>query len=187
MTVYNLAGRNVQRLMTLIYRTLQRPCDLLKLESKNIVQRAVNGKMVEVLSLKQSKTGAIVEIIMSDDMKDAIYSLNNDGTYIPNTTNSKYFILNREGEPYTTDGMNSNFANAQNKYRDQIKKVTGVRPIPFGLYDLKGKGATDMYQNGIALEYIQALAGHESVRTTEIYIKARLNKPVTSNLRIIGS
>ncbi len=43
-----------------------------------------------------------------------------------------------------------------------------------------------MYQNGIALEYIQALAGHESVRTTEIYIKARLNKPVTSNTRKIG-
>lgn len=44
-----------------------------------------------------------------------------------------------------------------------------------------------MYQNGIALEYIQALAAHASVTTTEIYIKAHINKPVLSNTRIIGS
>ena len=44
-----------------------------------------------------------------------------------------------------------------------------------------------MYQSGIALEYIQALAGHESVQATEIYIKARLNKPGVSNTQVIGS
>jgi site-specific recombinase XerD len=74
-----------------------------------------------------------------------------------------------------------------NKYRKQTKANTGVEPKSFGMYDLKGKGVTDMYQAGIALTYIQALAGHESVTTTEIYIKARLNKPVVSNTRKIGS
>ncbi len=44
-----------------------------------------------------------------------------------------------------------------------------------------------MYQSGITLEYIQALAGHESVTTTEIHIKSRLNQPVVSNTRKIGS
>ena len=65
--------------------------------------------------------------------------------------------------------------------------TTGIKPESFGLYNLKSKGAADMYQSGIALEYIQALAGHESIQTTEIYIKARLNKPVVSNTQVIGS
>ena len=97
------------------------------------------------------------------------------------------FILNREGKPYCLDGIDSNFRRALNKYRELIKSTTGIKPEPFRLYDLKGKGATDMYQSGIALEYIQALAGHESVQTTEIYIKARLNKPVISNTQVIGT
>jgi site-specific recombinase XerD len=63
----------------------------------------------------------------------------------------------------------------------------GVKPKTFGFYDLKGKGVTDIFQAGISLTYIQALAGHESVTTTEIYIKARLNKPIVSNTREIGN
>jgi hypothetical protein len=44
----------------------------------------------------------------------------------------------------------------------------------FGLNDLKGKAATDMYRAGVPLEQIQHLLGHSSIKTTEIYIKARL-------------
>ena len=39
--------------------------------------------------------------------------------------------------------------------------------------DLKGKGATDMWQAGVPIELIQALLGHASKTTTEIYIKQR--------------
>ena len=62
-----------------------------------------------------------------------------------------------------------------------------MMPKPFGIYDLKGKGATDMFQPGIPLVYIQALARHEPITTTEIYIKSRLYKPVVSNTRNIGN
>ena len=181
MAVFNLANTNVQRLMTLVYRTLQRPSDLLKISPNNIVKRLVNGVEVEVLRIQQSKTKTIVEIIICEDIKHAIYI---DDSEVSNYTLP--FIKNRKGKAYTLDGINSCFANALNKYRDKVKKETGVRPIPFGIYDLKGKGATDMYQSDISLEYIQALAGHESVRTTEIYIKARLSKPVVSNTSKIG-
>ena len=191
MAVYNLASPNVQRLMTLVYRTLQRPSDILKFGSNNIVNRMVDGNMVEVLSFKQGKTGATVEIILTDDLRRALYGT---GSKIDNLTKSgkyydinKAFIVNRYGKPYCLDGIDSNFRRALNKYREHIKASTGVKPETFGIYDLKGKGATDMYQSGIPLEYIQALAGHESVRTTEIYIKSRLNKPVMSNTRKIGS
>ena len=43
----------------------------------------------------------------------------------------------------------------------------------FALYDLKGKGATDMWLAGERLTTIQVLYGHESVTTTEKYVKAR--------------
>lgn len=185
--VFNLANRSVQRLMTLVYRTLQRPSDLLKISSKNIIERTVNGEAVKVLHLKQSKTGAIVEIIISQEIKSALYD-DAENHFDPSKKSiNTCLILNRKGEAYTLDGINSIFATALNKYRTNIKNLTGERPIPFGIYDLKGKGVTDMYQSGIPIEYIQVLAGHESIKTTEIYIKARLNKPVTSNLRIIGS
>lgn len=190
MAVFTLASENVQRLMTLVYRTLQRPSDLLKLSSANVVRRMVDGQSLEVLNMRQSKTGATVEIVMSQDMRQALYgsqATENLKHIITAKIEDEYFIVNRDGKPYTLDGFNSNFARALNKYRKAVEANTGARPKPFGIYDLKGKGATDMYQNGIALEHIQALAGHESVTTTEIYIKARLNKPVMSNTRIIGS
>jgi site-specific recombinase XerD len=57
------------------------------------------------------------------------------------------------------------------QFRRYVKKC-GLKD--FGLYDLKGKAATDMYRAGVPLEQIQHLLGHSSIKTTEIYIKARL-------------
>ncbi len=65
--------------------------------------------------------------------------------------------------------------------------VTKARLTDFGMYDLKGKGATDMYRHGIAIELIQHLLGHESITTTEIYLKARLADVAMPNMREIGS
>lgn len=191
MSVYNLANKNVKRLMTLVYRTLQRPSDILKFGPNNIVNRMVDGKKFEVLSFEQGKTKAIVEIILSDDIRAALYGHNETlDNLVKSQTKSisnEFFIVNRNGKPYCLDGIDSNFRRALNKHREQVKASTGIKPKTFGIYDLKGKGATDMYQSGIALEFIQALAGHESITTTEIYIKSRLNKPVLSNTRKIGS
>jgi len=52
---------------------------------------------------------------------------------------------------------------------------------PFGFYDLKGKGATDMWLANVPLTEIQVLCGHESVRTTEIYVKSRWRGTVSPN------
>jgi site-specific recombinase XerD len=191
MSVYNLANNNVKRLMTLVYRTLQRPSDILKFGPNNIVNRLVDGKMIEVLSFEQGKTKKIVEIILSGDLRAALYgpyeTLDNFIKSQTNRVEDQFFLVNRDGKPYCLDGIDSNFRRALNKYREQAKTITGIKPKTFGLYDLKGKGVTDMYQAGISLTYIQALAGHESVTTTEIYIKARLNKPIVSNTRKIGN
>lgn len=51
----------------------------------------------------------------------------------------------------------------------------------FGFYDMKGKGATDMWRSGVPLEQIQVLCGHESVTTTEVYVKSRWVDTVEPN------
>ena len=73
-------------------------------------------------------------------------------------------IHNRAGEAYTLDGISAMLRRHQ--------KAAGV--ASFGLQDLKTKGATDMYLAGVPLEQIQALCGHESAITTEIYVKRHL-------------
>jgi integrase len=51
----------------------------------------------------------------------------------------------------------------------------------WGLYDMKGKGATDMWLSGVPLEQIQVLCGHDSVTTTERYVKSRWKGIVAPN------
>ena len=51
----------------------------------------------------------------------------------------------------------------------------------FGFRDLKGKGATDMWLNGVPIEQIQLLCGHEDKTTTEQYIKQRWRETAQPN------
>ncbi|WP_328814353.1 tyrosine-type recombinase/integrase [Pelistega ratti] len=51
---------------------------------------------------------------------------------------------------------------------------------------IKGKGATDMWLRGVPLEQIQVLCGHESIKTTEIYVKSRWIGTVMPNTKKKG-
>jgi site-specific recombinase XerD len=73
-------------------------------------------------------------------------------------------VHTEDGSPYTEDGLHA-------MLRRYCLKA-GVRP--FGLMDVRAKGATDMYLRGMPLETIQMLMRHSSVKTTEIYIKRLL-------------
>jgi integrase len=182
--VYELAPRNVQRLMVLVYRTLQRPSDVLKFGPRNIITRNIRGKDTKILKFKQSKTGHEMEIIVTKDL-DAV--LANPGNVVyptfihTETAKSKQ----KPGSQYTYTGIRSMFTRALEKWRDAVEKKSGVRPDPFGIYDLKGKGATDMFRNKIPIETIQVLCGHESVTTTEVYIKSLTIDPIMPNQRVI--
>jgi integrase len=72
---------------------------------------------------------------------------------------------------------------AQAKVRAEHKRTGGpLATMPsFGLRDLKGKGATDMWQAGVPIAQIQLLCGHADQRTTEIYIKARWRETAMPN------
>lgn len=157
----------VRALATLIYRTLQRPSDILSWTASNIVIR--DGQ--RVLRFIQGKTGAKLDIAISHEIDAAFDALKADRREVIGMT----LIHNRKAHAYTEDGIRSMWTRA--RVEAKVKD--------FGLYDLKAKGATDMYRDGVSIEKISALCGHESVTTTETYIKARLTEIIAPNQRKI--
>jgi integrase len=167
--VYSIAEESVKRMMTLIYRTCQRPEDLLKVGLSNVKRIEHKGREVRVLRIKQGKTGKTVDIILAGELAKLV------DDHLRTTTVWPTFIHTRAGKKYTYSGLAAMF-------RRYVHKA-GL--TDFGLYDIKGKGATDMYRSGTAVELIQQLLGHESITTTEIYLKARLPDVTMPNMREI--
>jgi integrase len=90
-------------------------------------------------------------------------------------------VATLKGGFYTYDGLSSMLKRAieaANKKRAE----RGEEPMPpFGYRDLKGKGATDMWLAGVPIKDIQALCGHASAETTEIYVKQRFREAAEPN------
>lgn len=168
-TVRKIAVRQVRGLMDLIYRTLQRPEDIIQWTPANIIQkREPDGSIRRVIRNDQDKTGAIVDIAVTPEIEAILHDLRTAGA----VTGPKMTLIHREDrEPYTYDGLCA-------MLRRYIKKA---KVDGFGFYDLKGKGATDMWLAGVPLEQIQVLCGHESVKTTEVYVKCRWRGTVKPN------
>jgi len=165
--VFALAEESIKILMTLMYRTCQRPEDLIKAGPANIKTVEFEGEDVRVLRIQQGKTGKTVDIILAGDLEAVIRKHESAPTAWPT------FVHTRAGKRYTYSGLGAMF-------RRYVQKA-GV--TDFGIYDIKGKGATDMYRAGTPVERIQQLLGHESVMTTEIYLKARLPDISMPNMR----
>ncbi|WP_367304360.1 hypothetical protein [Burkholderia multivorans] len=95
----------------------------------------------------------------------------------PGTT----WIRKRNGEPYAYSGLTSMLHRYIGKV-NRAREKKGLAPFEtFGPYDMKAKGATDMWLAGVPLERIQVLCGHDSVTTTEIYVKCRWRGTVEPN------
>lgn len=170
--VYGIAQRSVCMAMLLVYRTLQRPGDILALPPAAVRSKAVAGAVQRVLTIKQSKTGRTVDIEVTAELEQALMMLSQDGVLgsLPMTADGKVrkpvptLIHTTAGERYTEGGLGAMLR----RYCHKAEVKT------FGLMDIRAKGATDMYLAKTPLETIQLLMGHESVQTTEIYIKRLL-------------
>lgn len=165
--VHAVAHRSVRGAMGLIYRTLQRPDDVLSLSRANLVTKSIGGAQHRILRLTQSKTKRLLEIQMSPEIDAILVDLAGDNRKIEWMT----LVHNGKGKRYTESGLVSMLRRACIK----------AKVKPFGLQDCKSKGATDMYLAGVPLEQIQALCGHESVTTTEIYVKRHLTMIAAPN------
>jgi len=173
--VYAAGNRSVRLAMELVYRTLQRPeVDVLAWTPAN-VRHKDGGK---VLHFRQSKTKRLIDIALTGALGDLVREA------IGEVPQLHQPILHRlDGEAYTYDGLSAMLKQAQAKVRLNHKKIGGpLADMPsFGLRDLKGKGATDMWLDGKPIERIQLLCGHADKTTTERYIKARWRETAQPN------
>lgn len=158
--VYGIAQRSVCMAMELVYRTLQRPEDVLKARLQDIRTKTVNGAAVTVLSVLQNKTKRVVDIEVTAELAEALGALSGGAV----ARFSPHLVHALRGRRYTVDGIGA-----------MLRRYCRIAKVKtFGLMDVRAKGATDMYLRGIPLERIQLLMGHKSVTTTEIYIKRLL-------------
>lgn len=171
--VWTEAQTSTRLLMEITYRTLQRPeSDIIHWDTT--VLSTVEGR--RVLKFKQSKTGKTMQIEVSPELNTLIKASLGE---VPKLRQP--LIRTRDGNPYTYDGISANLKKAIAR-ANKKRLVSGIPPMAsFGFRDLKGKGATDMWRDGVPLEEIQQLCGHEDKTTTEVYVKARWRETVTAN------
>jgi len=174
--VWGKASKSVRLMMGLVYRTLQRPEDVMNWSQANIATR--DGQ--RVIQNRQGKTQHLVEIACSQEVEDLLATVGAEkGAKV--VALKQPFVHRLDGFAYTYDGLCTNLQHAQEVVNKARKKAKQPKFPPFGFQDLKAKGATDMYQAGVPLESIRELCGHDSVTTTEIYVKRRLRKVVSPN------
>ena len=178
--VYEAGNRAVRLAMELVYRTLQRPeVDVLAWTPANV--RTKDGG--KVLHFRQSKTGRLIDIALTGALGDLVLGA------IGAVPQLHQPILHRlDGDAYTYDGLSAMLKQAQDRVRKQHAGKNGpLADMPsFGLRDLKGKGATDLWLAGVPIERIQLLCGHKTKATTEKYIKARWRETAQPNSLIVG-
>jgi integrase len=163
--VYGIAQRSVCMAMDLVYASLQRPGDVLRLAPSAVRWKAVGGQQQRVLSVQQGKTGRRVDIELTPALDAALSMLSNPEAAPGVPRLVRTVVHTPAGQPYTEAGIGA-------MLRRYCKRA-GVQT--FGLMDIRAKGATDMHEAGIPLAQIQALMGHASQMTTEVYIKRMLS------------
>lgn len=181
--VYAIAPPQVQAMMALTYRTLQRPeSDILDWTVANITIKS--GK--RILRIKQGKTKKQVDIALSPDLdallKHLVGEIPKIGQPLICGSRGKF-----SGKRYTYDGISSMLKRsiaAANKVR--LQNGNPAKIASFGFRDLKGKGATDMWLSGVPIEEIQLLCGHEDKTTTEAYIKQRWSQTAEPNMVVLA-
>ncbi len=173
----------------LIYRTLQRPGDIIKWTARdNVITK--DGQTI--LRNRQGKTGKVVDIAVTPEIQALLDELRADREaaarrraaqkhYDPTavidiTEATRPLIRSRFNQGFTEQGIKANW--------NKACQAAGV--TDFGIYDMKSRGATDMYEDGVPIEQISHLCGHNSVTTTETYIKQHLRQTVQPNRRKVG-
>lgn len=173
----------------LVYRTLQRPEDIIGWTPRNLTERRdKTGRVVRIIRTRQGKTGAAVDIEVTPEIDAVLTRLKAstkkaDRGTAPKTVTGLTLIHRRDGKPYTYDGLCAMLKRRQAAVRQKHAENRGpLASMPsWGFYDMKGKGATDMWLSGVPLEQIQVLCGHDSVTTTERYVKSRWRGIVAPN------
>ena len=169
LAVYRFASPVLRCWSELVYRTLQRPSDILSWTRSEHLVEGDDGKLY--LRFKQGKTGTPVSIAANEKLLGIFEALRLERER--QKVKSDFLICTEAGLQYTLSGITSIWS----------RTTEAARVKDFGIYDMKSKAATDMYLAGVPLEKIQHLCGHASITTTEIYVKSRIVADVEINDR----
>lgn len=147
--------------------TGQRQQDVLDMRFDQIRAKADGVRYLEVTRKKTA--GAPLRLPIGQDLGALIDASRHDGR------NSAYIV-------HTEKGARMTYANVQSQWQ-RYRKLWRERgePLDFTLHDLRAKVATDMLNAGAEPREVQALLGHKSLATTEIYIrqaKERFSKAI---------
>lgn len=177
--VWAVASRAERLLMELTYRSLQRPeSDIILWDTRVVVTRPTGRQLV----FKQHKTGRDMVINMDGEL-DELIPRPTAGKVVPMV---QPLVARLDGGFYTYSGLCSMLSESI-KTANVRRKARNLSPMKsFGYRDLKGKGATDMWLAGTPVEDIQALLGHASKTTTEIYVKQRWVESVQPNRTVMA-
>ncbi len=176
--VWAVAHTSVRLMMELTYRSLQRPeSDIIHWTTD--ILRTEDGQ--RKLQFTQGKTKKTMKIAIGADLDAQIRASLGD---VPKLRQP--IIRTRDGNPYTYDGLSAMLKRNIVKANKARAKLGVPAMPPFGFRDLKGKGATDMWRDGVPIELIQQLCGHEDKTTTEIYVKQRWHETATANQVVMG-
>lgn len=173
LTVYKRAGTAVKLAMQLALRTLALPGDILRMGPANII-RLDDGR--RVFRFARGKTNVPVEIEIVGELAKLI------DAHLAAPVVFATFVHRRDGKPFTVGGIGAMF---RRHAVGTKKRPASPRVADFGLRDLRAKGATEEYRNGRPIREIQALLGHKSSKTTEIYLKQLVPETVRPNERAI--
>jgi len=177
--VWALAHNSVRLMMELTYRTLQRPeSDIIGWTTE--VLKTEDGQ--RKLSFRQGKTSKQMKIGIPAALDSLIRASLGD---VPNLRQP--LIRTRDGDIYSYDGLSAMLKRTITKANDARTEKGLDRMPPYGFRDLKGKGATDMWRDGIAIELIQHLCGHADKATTEIYVKQRWHETAVANATLLSN
>jgi integrase len=156
----------IKKAMTLAWRTLQEPGDLVHMGPAMVTIR--EGQRVIDTTRRKTAVGALV--IVEGDLARLIDE---------HPSHIKHFIHGNRyaGKPYTSHGLAGMF----------YKACQAVGIADFGLKDIRAKGATDMDIAGVDRRIIQRLLNHKSLATTEIYLKKHNPAPVRMNLKVMAA
>ncbi len=157
--VFQAATPAIQLALELAYVTLQNPASIVNLRRKAIEFRADCG----FLHLNCSKDGSPVQIALHGYLLQHLRPLST----CTNPTDD-FILVSRLGKPYSTSGI----AAMLHRYQQRAQVA------PFGLQDIKVKGALDLANSGTPLLSIANLLGHRSISMTQHYLNLHRTKSV---------
>lgn len=154
--VYDAADQVLRDAMDLAYLTGQRPADVRELDRRNIKDGA--------LVLRQGKTKTPMRIAITGELKVLIDRLVNrdrpDDAPI-----STRLLLGEDWLPIGKDALRYRF--------DRARERAGIPKDQFQFRDLRAKAGTDKADSAGDIRKAQQQLGHQSVTTTEIYVRKR--------------